>query len=69
MDITFNGVTTELIFGDIDGFWWKGVDGMVMEFPALVEAKNEAGEVCATITLNSEDEVVGDTELEMEGEC
>jgi len=69
MDITFNGVTTELIFGDIDGFWWKGVDGMVMEFPALVEAKNEAGEVCATITLNSEDEVVGDTELEMDGEC
>jgi len=66
MDITFNGVTTELSFGEIDGFWWKG--DTIIEFPATVDAKNEAG-ICATVTLNSEDEVFGDNELVMDGEC
>ena len=66
MDITFNGVTTEMAFGPIDGFWWQG--DTILEFPVTVDAKNEDG-VCATITLNSEDEVFGDNELVMYGEC
>ena len=66
MDITFNGATTEMAFGPIDGFWWQG--DTILEFPVIVEAKNEDG-VCATVTLNSEDEVFGDNEVVMDGEC
>ena len=55
-----------MIFGDIDGFWWKGA--VIMEFPAKVTMNNENGE-CASITLNGEDEVFGDNELVMDGEC
>jgi len=62
--MSINGV--EMIFGDIDGFWWKGAG--IMEFPAKVTMNNENGE-CASITLNGEDEVFGDNELVMEGKC
>ena len=69
MDITFNGVTQEMLFGGgTDGFWWKGVDGSVIEFPATVEIKNEAG-VCATLTLNNENEVREGLEPVMNGDC
>ena len=61
--MSINGV--EMKFGDIDGFWWKG-EGM--DFPAMVTMNNENGE-CASITLNGEDEVFGDNELVMDGEC
>jgi len=61
--MSINGV--EMKFGDIDGFWWKG-EGM--DFPAKVTVNNENGE-CASITLNGEDEVFGDNELVMDGEC
>jgi len=69
MDITINGVTQEMVLGgETEGFWWNGVAGSVIEFPATVEVKNEAG-VCATVTLNSEDELGGDNELVMKGDC
>ena len=69
MDITFNGVTQEMILGGgTDGFWWVGVAGSVIEFPATVEVKNEAG-VCATLTLNNENEVRGGLEPVMKGDC
>merc|ERR1711972_395210 len=45
--MSINGV--EMIFGDIDGFWWKGAG--IMEFPAKVTMNNEDGE-CASITMN-----------------
>ena len=56
--------TKELIFGDIDGFWWKG-EGM--DFPATVTMTNDKGET-ASVTLNGEDDVFGDNELTMDGE-
>jgi len=62
--MSINGV--EMIFGDIDGFWWKA--NGIMEFPAKVTMNNEDGE-CASITLNGEEEVFGDNELVMDGEC
>ena len=65
MDISFDGQTTEMVFGDIDGFWWKGTD--IMTFPATVTMHNDQGE-SASITLTGADQVFGDNELTLDGE-
>jgi len=65
MEISFGGQTKEMVFGEIDGFWWKGTE--IMEFPATVTMHNDQGE-SASVTLTGEDEVFGDNELTLDGE-
>lgn len=65
MEITFGGESKELVFGNIDGFWWNGTDQL--SFPATITLTNSDGNT-ASVTLNSEEDISTENELILSGE-
>lgn len=65
MEITMNGQTKDLTFGDIDGFWWKGTDEL--SFPVTITVKGSEGK-SASVTLNSAEDVSEHNALTLDGE-
>ena len=65
MTVSFNGKTEDLIFGEIEGYWWKGVSQL--SFPVTITMTNEEGNT-ASVTLESDAEISGNNEITLDGD-